>query len=152
MIIGIPKESSPDETRVAMSPEVAKKLIKKGFDLALEAGAGEKAGFTDSDYSKEKVRIVNNAEALGSPIVFKVQRPNDKEILLIKPQSLLVSFLEPYGQHDTLQKLAEVKVNAMAMELIPRTSRAQSMDALSSQAGIAGYRAVIEAASQFGRF
>lgn len=154
MQIGIPKETRPGETRVACTPETAKKLIKKGFTIAVEKSAGVPAGFSDSDFAMDGLKIVDAATALGSEIVFKVQRPSPSEVLLMKKSAVLICFIEPYnlGQDGILEKLAEMGVSAFGMELIPRTSRAQSMDALSSQANIAGYRAVIEAAANYKRF
>ena len=150
--IGVPRETRDGETRVALSPEVVKKLLKKGFKINVEKGAGVLAGFSDEDFSKEGAKIVSIEEALACPVVAKINRPSQDEILKLKPGSLLIAFLEPYNKDGFFEKLAEVKVNSIAMELIPRTSRAQSMDALSSQANIAGYRAVIEGAAQYRRF
>ncbi len=149
MNIGVPAEV---ETRVALAPETVKKLIKKGHQVWIENGAGVKAGFPDEEYLKEGAKISDKSQALGAEIVVCVNRPKVENLLQIKPGSLLIALLEPHKKDGFLEKLSEVKIKAMAMELIPRTSRAQAMDALSSQANIAGYRAVIEAASVYGSF
>jgi len=150
MNIGIPKETRIGETRVAVSPDVVKKFVKRGFSVTVEQGAGNAAGFPDGTFTQVGAQIQSNI--LKSEVVLKVNKPTPQEILQMKPGTITASFLEPYVQDGTFEKLAEMKVNALAMELIPRTSRAQSMDALSSQANIAGYRAVIEAAAQYSRF
>jgi len=154
MQIGIPKETRAGETRVACTPETAKKLIKKGFSISLEKSAGVLAGFSDADYAMEGLNIVDSATAWGSDIVLKIQRPALNEISLLKKGATLICYIEPFSlsQDGTLDQFAEMGVNVFGMELIPRTSRAQSMDALSSQANIAGYRAVIEAAANYKRF
>jgi H+-translocating NAD(P) transhydrogenase subunit alpha len=152
MIIGVPKESQPGETRVALSPETAKKWVAKGFKIHVERDAGLTAGFPNNAFEAVGSSVVGHGEALKADIVFKVRRPSNQELLGMKPGGILLALLEPYNKDGFFQKLAEMKINAMAMELIPRTSRAQSMDVLSSQANIAGYRAVLEAASQYSRF
>ncbi|MEQ1877688.1 MAG: Re/Si-specific NAD(P)(+) transhydrogenase subunit alpha [Bdellovibrionia bacterium] len=152
MRIGIPKETAPQETRVAGTPASVKKLIKKGLKVLVEKGAGLAAGYPDADYVAEGAEIGDLNGAFSSEIVLKVQKPTVSEIEKLKTGSLLISFLEPYNKDGTLEKLASKNINAMSMEMIPRTSRAQSMDALSSQAGIAGYRAVIEASRHYPRF
>ncbi|MGZ3698514.1 MAG: Re/Si-specific NAD(P)(+) transhydrogenase subunit alpha [Bdellovibrionota bacterium] len=150
MKIGIPKEIRTGETRVSASPETVKKLLKKGYQVLLERGAGVSAGFADEDY--EGVEFGDAKTALGQEIVFKIHKPSSAEILSMKKGAILFAMLEPYAQDGTFEKLAEMGVSAFAMESVPRTSRAQSMDVLSSQANIAGYRAVIEAAARYGRF
>lgn len=152
MIIGVPKESKSGETRVAGTPESTKKLIKKGHTVHVARGAGAFANYPDSVYEAAGALMVDQDAALASPVVLKIHKPTSDEILKMKKGSLLVSLLEPYNQDGTFEKLAEMGVDAVALELIPRTSRAQSMDVLSSQAGIAGYRAVVESASRYGRF
>jgi H+-translocating NAD(P) transhydrogenase subunit alpha len=151
MNIGIPKELN-SETRVALAPETVKKLVKKGHQILVQSGAGVAAGFPDSEFTKEGARIVSRDEALKCEVVFKVNRPEPSEILTMTPGTLLAAYLEPHKDDGLFNKLAEMKINAVAMELIPRTSRAQAMDALSSQANIAGYRAVVEAATVYGSF
>ena len=153
MMIGIPKESLPGEARVAMSPEVAMKLAGKGFSLCLESGAGLEAGYHDDDYIAAGVEIVDRAAALGADLVGKVRKPIAEEVSAMKEGALYIGFLETCDDNDEiLRALFEKRVRPLAMERIPRISRAQSMDALSSQSNIAGYRAAIEAAARYGRF
>jgi NAD(P) transhydrogenase subunit alpha len=152
MNIGIPKESRAGETRVAATPDSVKKLVKKGFQITVAKSAGQAAFFSDEAYASAGARLADQDAALAGDAVLKIHKPTPAEILKMKKGAVLASLLEPYAQDGTLQKLAEVGVDALAMEWIPRTSRAQSMDVLSSQAGIAGYRAVIEAAAHYGRF
>jgi NAD(P) transhydrogenase subunit alpha len=151
VIIGIPKELG-EETRVSMAPETVKKLIKKNHQILVEKGAGVLAGFHDEEYTKEGAKLVSREEALKAEIVCKVNRPEPAELLLMNRDSLVIAYLEPHKDDGLFSKMCDVKINSIAMELIPRTSRAQSMDALSSQANIAGYRAVVEAASVYGSF
>ncbi len=150
-MIGIAKETRPGETRVAGTPDSVKKLIKKGHQVQVARGAGEQAGYSDAAYEAAGAKLIDPAAALGSEVVLKILKPSPDEILQMKKGAILLALLEPYNNDGTLAKLAEMGVSALAMELIPRTSRAQSMDVLSSQAGIAGYRAVIEAAAHYGR-
>jgi NAD(P) transhydrogenase subunit alpha len=153
MWIGLPRETKADEARVALTPEAAKKLLKRGFRLCVERSCGIRAGYPDSQYAAlEGVQIVDTATAWNADLVVKVLRPQPDEVAKLKKGSLLIALMEPYLQDGLLQQLARAGVDTIAMELIPRTSRAQSMDVLSSQANIAGYRAVIEAAAHYGRF
>jgi H+-translocating NAD(P) transhydrogenase subunit alpha len=152
MIVGIPRETRAGETRVAATPDSVRKLIKKGVKVAVEKGAGQAASFGDDAYTAAGAELTDASGALAADIVLKIHKPTSAEILRMKQGALLASFVEPYNKDGTLEKLAEMKVDTLGMELIPRTSRAQSMDALSSQAGIAGYRAVLEAASRYPRF
>lgn len=152
MILGIPRETRSFETRVAATPDSVKKLIKKGHQVQVAKSAGQRAWFTDAAYAAAGATLVEQNAALACAAVLKIHKPSADEILLMKKGSVLVSLLEPYSPDRTLEKLAEMGVDAVAMELIPRTSRAQSMDVLSSQAGIAGYRAVLESALHYGRF
>lgn len=154
MRIGIPKELFPGECRVATTPEAAQQLQKLGYSVAIEAGAGEAAKLQDSEYQAAGVDIISSAAELwaGSDIIMKVRPPNDDEVQYLKEGQTLVSFLAPAQSPELLQALADKKVNALAMETIPRLSRSQKMDALSSMANIAGYRAIVEAAQHFGRF
>ena len=152
MIVGVLKETRAGETRVAATPDSVKKLVKRGLSVRIERMAGDRAHFPDDAYAAAGAELVDEATAIASDIIFKVNKPTSAEILKMKKGTLLISFAEPYNKDGTLEKLAEMGVDALAMELVPRTSRAQSMDALSSQAGIGGYRAVIEAAAQYGRF
>ncbi len=152
LTIGIPKESFPNERRVAMTPAACKLLTKEGFTVAIEDGAGLEAKFSNSDYEAAGGKIVGKNDAFGSNIIFKVRAPSIEEVSLLQGGSNLVSFLNPAQNKDLVEKLAERKVTAFAVDQIPRISRAQVFDALSSMANIAGYKAVIESANQFGRF
>jgi NAD(P) transhydrogenase subunit alpha len=159
MKIGIAKERRAHELRVAVSPDTAKKLIGLGADVVIETGAGLGAAYTDQAYADAGAKIVpDERSAIGdADIVLKVQRPltggegGIDEMALLKPGSMLVGILAPYAAKDQVAAYASRGVNAFAMEFMPRITRAQSMDVLSSQANLAGYRAVIEAASVFGR-
>ncbi|WP_105103411.1 Re/Si-specific NAD(P)(+) transhydrogenase subunit alpha [Microbulbifer pacificus] len=154
MIIAIPKETAPGEARVAATPASVLRLQTLGFDVVIEQGAGEAASFPDAEYEKAGAKIcANAADCLSQAgLVLKVQGPTDAELELIPAGATLISFLKPAQNGELLQKLADKNINALAVESIPRISRAQKMDALSSMANIAGYRAVIEAAHEFGRF
>ncbi|SDJ91489.1 Re/Si-specific NAD(P)(+) transhydrogenase subunit alpha [Microbulbifer yueqingensis] len=154
MIIAIPKESVPGEARVAATPESVRRMGELGFSVIVEAGAGAAASFTDDAYREAGAEIREDAESClrDAGLVFKVQAPTDSEIELIPSGATLVAFLKPAQNEELLNKLAEKDINALAVESVPRISRAQKMDALSSMANIAGYRAVIEAAHNFGRF
>jgi len=152
--IGTPKEVEAGEARVAMTPDSARQLQKLGHDCLIEAGAGALAGFSDALYEEAGVTVVADAEALWSQadIVAKVNTPTDDELARMNADKTLISFFNPGGNPERLQKAAELGGNVIAMEAVPRISRAQKMDALSSMANIAGYRAVIEAGNNFGRF
>jgi NAD(P) transhydrogenase subunit alpha len=154
MKIGVPKEIHPGERRVATTPEVAEKLIKLGFSVTVEAGAGDHANFSDEAYREAGCEIAADAETLWSQsdIVFKVRGPATSEVGLMRTGGTLVSFIWPAQNPDLMQRLAAKKATVLAMDSVPRISRAQKLDALSSMANIAGYRAVIEAAHHFGRF
>ncbi len=160
MKIGVPKEVHAGEKRVATTPEVAKQLIKLGFEVAIESGAGAAADYTDAAYAEAGVTVVNDTRQLwsDSDIILKVRGPernpdlNVDEVDLLKEGQIYISFLWPAQNPELLKTLAEKKVTALAMDMVPRISRAQKMDALSSMANIAGYRAVVEAAQHFGRF
>jgi len=152
MKIGIPKEIIPGEARVAAVPDTVKKFCDKGFTVCVEKSAGEGSYFTDDAYAQAGAQLTDASEALGADLVLKVGISTPDEIDKMKQDALLCSLLDPCHNEDVLAKLAAKGVTAFAMELIPRTTRAQSMDVLSSQAGIAGYRAVLEAASHYSRF
>ncbi|OAT39174.1 Re/Si-specific NAD(P)(+) transhydrogenase subunit alpha [Proteus myxofaciens] len=152
MRIGIPKERLSNETRVAATPATVAQLIKLGFTVAIESGAGIASSFEDSAYEKAGAEIANDKNIWQSDIILKVNAPVDEEIVLLKEGCTLVSFIWPAQNEALLAKLAEKNINVMAMDSVPRISRAQSLDALSSMANIAGYRAVVEAAHEFGRF
>ncbi len=152
MKVGIPKETRHGETRVAATPDTAKKLRAQGLEVVVERDAGRAAHFPDAAYQAVGATLVTAAEALGADIVFKVHKPNDAETAQMRRGALLVSFMELCNIEGKLNSLAQAGVDAFALELIPRISRAQAMDALSSQSNIAGYRAVLEAANLYGRF
>ena len=159
MKIGIAKERRAHELRVAVSPDTVKKLIGLGAEVVIESGAGMGAAYTDDAYTAAGAKIVpDEAAALSdADIVLKVQRPltaaegGPDEVALLKRGAMLVGILSPYGAKEQLALYAERGINAFAMEFMPRITRAQTMDVLSSQANLAGYRAVIDAAAEFGR-
>lgn len=152
MRIGIPKESLAGETRVAATPTSIGQLQKLGFEVAVESGAGVAAGLTDAVYEAAGAVVLKAAEVWKSPLIYKLNPPSATEIRRLKAGQTLVSFLWPAQNPELVQKLADKKVNVLAMDMVPRISRAQALDALSSMANISGYRAVIEAANAFGRF
>ncbi len=153
MRIGVPRELYTGEKRVATTPEVASQLIKMGFDVAVESNAGAAANFSDATYEAAGCQVATVDEIWSnSDIVLKVRGPDNAEAAGLKADQTLISFLWPAQNPELLQQLSERGVTAMAMDSIPRISRAQKMDALSSMANIAGYRAVVEAAQHFGRF
>ena len=151
MLIGVPAETDPAETRVAATAETVKKLIGLGAEVAVEQGAGKKAGIVDADYVSAGARLVSAAEALCADVVLKVRRPKPKEITALKSGALVIASMDPYGHLNEVKALAKSGASAFAMELLPRITRAQVMDVLSSQANLAGYRAVIDAAAEYGR-
>ena len=152
MQIGVPRESRPRETRVAATPKTVGQLVGLGYDVAVERGAGAPASFSDEAYAAAGARVVDAAQAWGSDIVHKVNAPSDEEISRLRPGTVLVSLLAPALSPELVEKLRAAGVTAMAMDAVPRISRAQSLDVLSSMANIAGYRAVVEAAHEFGSF
>ncbi|MGB5488026.1 MAG: Re/Si-specific NAD(P)(+) transhydrogenase subunit alpha [Lysobacterales bacterium] len=153
MRIGVPKELYAGEKRVATTPDVAAQLIKMGFEVAVESNAGAAASYSDASYEAAGCSVVSVDEIWNdSDIVMKVRGPDDEEASRLKSGQTLISFLWPAQNPELLQKLTDSGVTALAMDSIPRISRAQKMDALSSMANIAGYRAVVEAAQHFGRF
>ena len=151
MRIGTPKETEAGETRVAATPETVKKFIALGVEFVVARGAGLASGFTDADYAAAGAAIVDQAEALAADVVLKVRRPSADETAALKPGALVVAIQDPYGHTAEIEALAKAGVAAFAMELMPRITRAQVMDVLSSQANLAGYRAVIDGAAEFGR-
>ncbi|WP_023639650.1 Re/Si-specific NAD(P)(+) transhydrogenase subunit alpha [Dickeya zeae] len=152
MRIGVPKERLANEARVAATPKTVEQLLKLGFEVAIERGAGKPASFDDSAYEQAGAIILDTAEIWQSDILFKVNAPLDEEIELTRAGSTIISFIWPAQNPALLEKLAARQVTVLAMDSVPRISRAQSMDALSSMANIAGYRAIVEAAHEFGRF
>jgi H+-translocating NAD(P) transhydrogenase subunit alpha len=152
--IGAPKEIFDGENRVAMTPDSATQLMKLGHSCLIEAGAGVRAGFSDAAYQAAGVEVVKTAKALydAAEVVVKVRGPEAKEAKLLKSGQTLISFFWPAQNEALLKQVAEQGATVVAMDMVPRISRAQKMDALSSMANIAGYRAVIEAGNNFGRF
>ena len=153
MLIAIPKERRDTETRIAASPETVKKFISLGCDVIVESGAGDQARFTDEAFVDAGAKIAaDEPEALKSAdIVLKVQRPLPDEIGLMKKGAVLVGILSPFGDRESVQAYSDAGLDAFAMEFMPRITRAQSMDVLSSQSNLAGYKAVIDAADHYGR-
>lgn len=152
MLIGIPKERLPNESRVAATPKTVEQLIRLGFSVTVERDAGKRASFDNESYIAAGATLSDRDQVWQSDIVLKVNAPDDEEIALTRAGSTLVSFIWPAQHPDLLSKLAARQVTVMAMDSVPRISRAQSLDALSSMANIAGYRAIVEAAHEFGRF
>jgi NAD(P) transhydrogenase subunit alpha len=149
--IAVLKESAPGETRVAATPETVKKIVALGHSVTLQAGAGAAASAPDAHYKEAGAEISADGGIGAADLVLKVRAPTDAEIGKMKAGAGFASLLEPYGDRATIDTLAKAKIDALAMEFVPRISRAQSMDALSSQANLAGYRAVIEGAALYGR-
>ncbi|MEM1365628.1 MAG: Re/Si-specific NAD(P)(+) transhydrogenase subunit alpha [Pseudomonadota bacterium] len=154
MKIGTPKETFAGESRVAMTPDSALQLQKLGYECAIEKGAGVAAGFSDEAYKNAGVEIAATAATLwkNADIIVKVRQPDDKELKRLAKGKTLISFFNPAGNEEGMEAAKSKGANVIAMEMVPRISRAQKMDALSSMANIAGYRAVIEAGNNFGRF
>lgn len=152
MQIGIPRELLVGETRVAATPATVTQLLKLGFEVAVETGAGQLASFSDQAYTEAGATIVTQDEVWTKPLIYKVNAPSEAEIDKLQAGTTLVSFIWPAQNPELVQRLAERQVTVLAMDMVPRISRAQSLDALSSMANIGGYRAVIEAAHEFGRF
>jgi len=150
MKVAVTTESDPGEPRVAATPDTIKKLIGLGAEVAVEPGAGLKSGVLDADYTAAGASVTADA-VNGADIVLKVRRPNGAEIARLKKGAIVVAIMDPYGNEAALKAMADAGLVAFAMELMPRITRAQSMDVLSSQANLAGYRAVIEAAEEYGR-
>lgn len=151
MRIGVPRETASRERRVALMPAAVSRLAKLGAEIVVEQGAGASAFVPDAQYTEAGARLVTTAEAFDADLVLKVQRPNPEEAQLLKSGSALVALMQPATAAETLRVLASRQVSAFAMELVPRTTKAQSMDVLSSQATVAGYQAVLIGASRMGR-
>jgi H+-translocating NAD(P) transhydrogenase subunit alpha len=151
MRIAAPAETDPGETRVSATPETVKKFVGLGAEVAVQSGAGARAGFPDADYHAAGAVLVSAEEALGADVVLKVRRPSAGEIAHLKPGAVVIATIDPYGHGDAIEAMAKAGASTFAMELLPRITRAQSMDVLSSQANLAGYRAVIDAAAEYGR-
>ncbi len=150
MQIAVCAESEAGELRVSATPDTVKRMAALGADVAVEPGAGVKSGILDADYAAAGARIAADAVA-GADVVLKVRRPAAAELARYKKGALVIAIMDPYGHEAALNAMAAAGVTAFAMELMPRISRAQAMDVLSSQANLAGYRAVIDAAAEFGR-
>jgi NAD(P) transhydrogenase subunit alpha len=152
-VIAVTKERRAGETRVAAVPETVKKLIHAGFSVVVEAGAGAGASYPDADYEAAGAKLAKDAKtALAhADVLFKVRAPEVAEIAALKPHAIVAASLNPYQDKAALQALAKARATAFAMEFVPRITRAQAMDVLSSQANLAGYRAVIEGAEAYGK-
>jgi NAD(P) transhydrogenase subunit alpha len=152
--VGTPKESSPDERRVALVPDTVTRLAAAALEISVESGAGSLAYFPDEAYQQVGAKVIKGASALlgESDVVLKVQAPSAAEVEMLRKDAVLISFLQPATQGDIIQALAKRRVTAFSLELVPRISRAQSMDALSSQASVSGYKAVLMAAGRVGKF
>ncbi|HHF5265444.1 TPA: Re/Si-specific NAD(P)(+) transhydrogenase subunit alpha [Haemophilus influenzae] len=152
MLIGVPRELLENENRVAATPKTVQQILKLGFDVIVEHDAGFKASFEDQAFLEAGAKIGSSAEIWQSDIIFKVNVPTDEEIAQMKEGATLVSFIWRMQNPELMEKLTAKKINVLAMDAVPRISRAQALDALSSMANISGYRAVIEAAHEFGSF
>ena len=152
MLIGVPRERLDNESRVAATPKTVQQILKLGFEVIVEHDAGFKASFEDQAFVAAGAKVGDAAQVWQADIIFKVNAPTDDEIALIKEGATLVSFIWPAQNPQLMEKLSAKKINVLAMDAVPRISRAQALDALSSMANIAGYRAVVEAAHEFGSF
>ncbi|MGD0981735.1 MAG: Re/Si-specific NAD(P)(+) transhydrogenase subunit alpha [Solirubrobacteraceae bacterium] len=152
MFVGVPKETAEGERRVALVPDVVRRLSGHGVEVLVEAGAGAGAMIPDGLYEEAGARVAGAAEVWAAPVVAKVAPPSSEEIAQLKPGGVLIAFLAPLSNAESTEGLAKAKVTAFAMEAIPRISRAQAMDALSSQSNVAGYRAALLGAERLGRF
>ena len=150
--IGVVAESSPGETRVAATPATVAQIEKLGYEVVVETGAGELSAFSDEAYAEAGAQVVDRVTAWGGDVVLKVNAPSEAEIGFLREGATLVSLVAPAHNPDLVEKLAARPITVLAMDAVPRISRAQSLDVLSSMANIAGYRAVVEAAHEFGRF
>tara|TARA_B100002051_G_scaffold275010_1_gene317562 strand:+ start:460 stop:1596 length:1137 start_codon:yes stop_codon:yes gene_type:complete len=153
MQISVPAETWQNERRVALIPDSVQRLTKAGFDIALQSGAGAEAGYSDADYEAAGATISNDRSSLLSSgdVVLRVRKPDLEEVSQLKEGALHISYLDPYNESDLVEALSSKGITAISMEMIPRTTRAQKMDALSSQANLAGYVMVIQAAQQLDR-
>ncbi|MCW9732203.1 Re/Si-specific NAD(P)(+) transhydrogenase subunit alpha [Avibacterium sp. 20-15] len=152
MLIGVPRERLDNETRVAATPKTIQQILKLGFEVIVEHDAGFKASFEDQAFVQAGAKIGTTQEVWNADVIMKVNPPSDEEIALIKEGATLISFIWPAQNEALMEKLSAKKINVLAMDAVPRISRAQSLDALSSMANISGYRAVVEAANAFGSF
>ena len=152
MIIGIPRESLPGETRAAATPQTVGQLIKLGYDVVAESGAGALASFSDAAFTEAGATVVAADQVWSADVVLKVNAPSDDEIAAVRDGAIVVSLISPALHPELVEKLSTRNITVLAMDAVPRISRAQSLDVLSSMANIAGYRAVVEASHAFGRF
>ncbi|MGB1438372.1 MAG: Re/Si-specific NAD(P)(+) transhydrogenase subunit alpha [Luminiphilus sp.] len=153
MRLAIPRETHPGENRASVTPETVKKLVRLGADIAIEAGAGAGAGFSDEAYAAEGASIEADRDALlgGADMVLRLRKPDHAEVAKLKQGCIHVSYLDPFNEHDLIREFAAKHITAVSMEMIPRSTRSQKMDALSSQANLAGYMAVMLAATRLPR-
>ncbi len=153
MRLAIPRETHPGENRAAVTPETVKKLVRLGAEVIIEAGAGAGSGFADDLYTAEGANIETDRSGLlgSADMVLRLRKPDTDEVAMLKPGCIHVSYLDPFNEHDLIRAFAEHKVTAISMEMIPRSTRSQKMDALSSQANLAGYVAVLLAAARLPR-
>ncbi len=153
MRLVIPRETHPGENRASVTPETVKKLVRLGAEIVIEAGAGAGAGFTDADYTAEGATIETDRDALlgSADMVLRLRKPELAEVAKLKPGCIHVSYLDPFNEHDLIREFAAKNITAVSMEMIPRSTRSQKMDALSSQANLAGYVAVMLAATRLPR-
>jgi NAD(P) transhydrogenase subunit alpha len=150
MRIAVAREADPAEDRVAATPDTVKKMISLGAEVAIEPGAGIKSGIPDSEFAAAGATITDDATK-DADVILKVRRPNAIDLANYKQGAIVIAIMDPYGNETALKAMADAGVTAFAMELMPRITRAQSMDVLSSQANLAGYRAVIDASAEYGR-
>ena len=153
MRLAIPRETHPGENRASVTPETVKKLVRLGADLAIESGTGAGAGFSDEAYAAEGASVVTDRDALlgGADMVLRLRKPDLEEVAKLKPGCIHVSYLDPFNEHALIREFAAKSITAVSMEMIPRSTRSQKMDALSSQANLAGYMAVMLAATRLPR-
>ncbi|HTJ02495.1 MAG TPA: NAD(P)(+) transhydrogenase (Re/Si-specific) subunit alpha, partial [Methylovirgula sp.] len=151
MRIAVPAETDPSEARVAATPETVKKYIGLGADVAVQSGAGAKSGILDSEYTAAGATVIAGSPVADADVVLRVRRPSPNELAGAKKNAAVIAIMDPYDHVAALQSLSQTGASLFAMELMPRITRAQVMDVLSSQANLAGYRAVVDAAEEFGR-
>ena len=153
MRIAIPRETHPGENRIPIVPADAKKLVRLGAEVVVEAGMGQSAGFSDEEYTEAGATLSNDHDELlgGADVLLRLRKPQIEEIAKLKNGAIHISYLDPFNEHDLVHAFRDAKVTAISMEMIPRTTRSQKMDALSSQANLAGYMTVILAAANLPR-
>lgn len=152
LLVGVPRERASGERRVALDPDAVRRLTREGIEVIVEEGAGAAAWHDDAAYVEAGARVGDRQAVLGAPVVVKVAPPDDEEVSMLAPDGVLIGFLSPLDRPDVSERLAARGVTALAMELVPRISRAQKMDALSAMSAIAGYRAVLLAAEALPKF